>query len=281
MALKIPNEADAGNEKQSRFDRWDFEIGNLVDGVISGCAVTAQGTPNNTVAVASGTVQIGNAKVTVGSGNVTITAADVTNDRFDFIVVNNAGVKSATAGIAAVNPVFPDPPANSVVLAAVFVPANESPVIVVAGDIVDKRSFLRLQEHGHTGAGDGGQLRVSKSYIFEYPTTDLALDDFIPQNSIRVPIAGKHGAIVLGTAYARCEVIGSGTNTILIETSTTLTGARTTRGTINLGVAREADTGAMAFTVSDGMYLWVRCSAVGATAPQKVTVQIDAEESVY
>src|SRR3990172_13159990 len=148
MALKIPNEADAGNEKQARVDRYDFELGNIADGVISGCLVSAQGTPNNTVAVANGTVQIGNVKVTVATGNVTIGAADATNDRFDFIVVSNAGVKSATAGTAAANPVFPDPPANSVVLAAVFVPANESPVVVTTADIIDKRSFLRLQCHG-------------------------------------------------------------------------------------------------------------------------------------
>lgn len=122
--------------------------------------------------------------------------------------------------------------------------------------------------------------KISKSYIFEYPDAALGLDDLIPQNSIRVPAAGKHGTIVLGIAYARCEVVGAGVNTLLIETSTTLTGARATRGTINLGIDREAASADMAFTVSDGMYIWARCSAVGATAPQKVTVQIDALETV-
>ena len=122
--------------------------------------------------------------------------------------------------------------------------------------------------------------KVGKSFLFESAAEALAADDLIPQNAIRIQASGKHGTIVLGTAYVRCEVAGTGTNTILIETSTTLTGTRTTRGTINLSTNREADSGDMAFEVSDGMYIWARCSAVGATAPQKVSVQVDALETV-
>lgn len=155
---------------------------------------------------------------------------------------------------------------------------------------IARDSELHAQSHthgSHTGIGaddhhaQAHTHKVSKSYIFEFPDVDLAVGDFIPENAIRIPASGKHGTIVLGIGYARDEVVGTGTNTILVRTSTTLTGARTTRGTINLGVAREAQSANMAFTVSDGLYLWVECSAVGATAPQKVTVQVDAEETSY
>jgi len=151
-----------------------------------------------------------------------------------------------------------------------------------AGDIEELILSTGLE---FTGAGGirvkVSDLKVSKSYIFESAAEALAADDLIPQNAIVIPVSGKHGTIVLGIAYARCEVVGAGTNTLLIETSTTLTGTRTTRGTINLGTAREAASSDMAFTVSDGMYIWVRCSAVNATAPQKVTVQINATETLF
>ena len=117
---------------------------------------------------------------------------------------------------------------------------------------------------------------------YEVPLhTDLTVDDFIPQNAIRVPVASGRGTIVLGVAYARCEVAGTGVNTLLVETSTTLTGTRTTRGTLNLDAVRETASADMAFTVSDEMYIFVRCSAVGGTSPQKVTVQINATETVF
>ena len=151
-----------------------------------------------------------------------------------------------------------------------------------AGDIEEIPLSTGLEFTGGPGLRvKVADLKVSKSYIFESAAEALAADDLIPQNAIVVPVSGKHGTIVLGIAYARCEVVGAGTNTLLVETSTTLTGARTTRGTINLGTAREASSSDMAFTVSDGMYIWVRCSAVNATAPQKVTVQINATETLF
>ena len=51
------------------------------EGVISGCAVTAQGSANMTLAVAAGTVRIGGAMASVSAGNVTITTADATPSR--------------------------------------------------------------------------------------------------------------------------------------------------------------------------------------------------------
>lgn len=142
MAFSIPNKADAFHANQAKIDAVDLNIVAAASGgtgVLTGCAVTAQGSPDMTVAVASGTVLVaGTGVVSVSSGNVTITAADATNPRFDLITVGNTGTKAATAGTAAANPVFPAIPSNSVVLAAVYVPANDT--TVAANQIVDKRA---------------------------------------------------------------------------------------------------------------------------------------------
>lgn len=139
----IPNVGDAGDAKQAQVDKVDLDIlvaGTRGDGVVSGAAVTAQGSPDMTVAVATGVAKIGTTICAITSGNVTITTADGTNPRFDLIVVNNSCTKSATAGTAAASPVFPAIPANSIVLAAVFVPANDT--TIAASQIVDKRVIV-------------------------------------------------------------------------------------------------------------------------------------------
>lgn len=143
MAFTIPNEADAGVADQAEPDSVDIDIlvaGFGTSGVSSGCAVTAQGTPDMTVAVASGEILVAGTPVTVASGNVTITAADGSNARFDLVVVNNSGTKSATAGTPSSNPAFPSIPANSIVLATVYVPNSDT--TIESNQITDKRVIL-------------------------------------------------------------------------------------------------------------------------------------------
>lgn len=139
----IPNVADAFHTSQAQIDKVDLDIivaGINGTGVVSGCAVTAQGSPNMTVAVEAGTVRVGQNVVDVTAGNATITTANGTNPRFDLIVVNNSGTKSVTAGTAAAAPSFPAIPANSVVLAAVYVPASDT--TIASNQIVDKRVLI-------------------------------------------------------------------------------------------------------------------------------------------
>ncbi len=143
MAFTVPNAGAAGFPDQAEPDAVDLDIlvqGIQGDGVLSGCAVTAQGSPDMTVAVASGSVRIGGTIATVTTGNVTIAAADGTNPRFDLIAVDTAGTKSRVAGTAAANAVFPTVPANSVILAAVYVPANDT--AINANQITDKRAII-------------------------------------------------------------------------------------------------------------------------------------------
>lgn len=148
MAIAIPNVTTApvnpaGFDDQAEPEAVDWNILSAAvagDGVVSGCAVTAQGAPNMTVAVAVGAVRIGGVEAVVSAGNVTITAADATNARFDLIVANNSGTKSATAGSPDANPCFPNIPASSVVLAAVYVPAADT--AIGSTQIIDKRGVL-------------------------------------------------------------------------------------------------------------------------------------------
>lgn len=135
----IPNAGDSEDTSQSQPDARDFEIlvaGLSGTGIVSGCAVTAQGSPNMTLAVASGVVAVGMVVASVSGGNVTITTANATNPRFDLVVVDSSGTKSVIAGTPSANPVFPSP-AGKAVLAAVRVPASATSIN--SQKIVDKR----------------------------------------------------------------------------------------------------------------------------------------------
>lgn len=150
MAFSIPDVAAALNSIQAQIQTVDVQIlsdGLSGIGVVSGCAVTAQGSPDMTVAVASGTVRIGGADVAVSSGNVTVTANASGQPRLDMIVVNNSGTKSIRTGVAAAAPKFATIPGSSTVLAAIYVPNGLA--AVTNAHITDKRAFI---SHGHAAS---------------------------------------------------------------------------------------------------------------------------------
>jgi len=139
MPFQIPNYADAAFPAQASPDSGDLSIlaaGHGLTGVTSGCAASVTGADLN-VTIAAGVVIIGSRDVIVASGTVAIGAGNATNPRFDLIVANTSGTKSVVAGIAAANPVFPAIPGASIVLHAVYVPANNA--TVQSNQIVDKR----------------------------------------------------------------------------------------------------------------------------------------------
>ena len=143
MAFTIPNHADANSPFQAEPDSVDFDIlaaGYSGSGVISGCAVTAQGSPNMTVAVASGVVSVAGVRASVTGANATIGTADGTNPRFDMITINSSGAIATTAGTAAAVPELPNIPSVSIVLALIFVPASDTTIATV--QITDKRVFI-------------------------------------------------------------------------------------------------------------------------------------------
>ncbi len=153
MPFTIPNEADAGNTNQAEPDAVDFDILTFAakaTGIVDGCAVTAQGIPDMTVAVAAGTVSIAGTMLLVTAANGTITAADATNPRFDLVSINTSGTIVVTAGTAAASPVFPAHPADDVVLAAVYVAANDT--AIGSTEITDKRVMVGSRSGGPSGS---------------------------------------------------------------------------------------------------------------------------------
>jgi len=189
VTFTIPNAADAEHVSQAQVDTRDFAdilaAAATYTGVLSGCSVTAQGTPDMTVAVAAGTVVVAGTAAAVAAGNVTITANASGNPRFDLICVDSAGAKSAVAGTPAASPVFPDP-AGKVVLAAVRVPSGIASIN--AAKIVDKRVMNTLTKLNFGTAGDVNLYRVNASTLGSDSALSVAR------------AAGSTGTISLGFA---------------------------------------------------------------------------------
>jgi len=141
MPFTIPDKGEGQNDIQSILFQQDLEIlaagVSGVDCVLSGCAVTAQGSPDMTVAVAKGAVLSNGLLKPVTAGNVTVGTANATNPRIDAIVVDSSGAKQCRAGTAAAAPKPPDRSTNDVVIAYVYVPANDT--TISSDQIVDKR----------------------------------------------------------------------------------------------------------------------------------------------
>jgi hypothetical protein len=139
-------------------------------GVRTGCAVTAQGTPDMSVHVAAGTVVSGGTALSVTSGDVSIAASDPSNPRVDCVVVDSTGALQIRSGTAAAHPKAPEVSAGDVLLAMVLVPAGASAII--SSYITDKRVFLPdhgslagLTDDDHTqyallGGRSGGQTLI-------------------------------------------------------------------------------------------------------------------------
>lgn len=143
MSFNIPNVADAAFPRQSGI--YAADIAGLVaslaaDGVLSGCGVTAQGSPDTTLAVAAGLIRIQGFFCYVTAANVTGFTGDGSNPRIDLVVVDYNGVLARTAGTAAAQPVAPAIPANSICLALVYVPTSDT--AIGSNQIIDKRVLV-------------------------------------------------------------------------------------------------------------------------------------------
>jgi hypothetical protein len=161
-------------------------------GVVSGCAVSPQGSPNMTVAVAAGSIVVAGVPVTVAAvGSLTIAAADAT-DRRDIVVVSNAGTVSVVKGTdcgtagwtrSTPNPLTTNPPpvkpaipTNSVMLAEIYVAASTT--AIAAGNIIDKTTpsatfMSAAQPMAVSGTPTSGQIPVAtgpNSASWQFPT---------------------------------------------------------------------------------------------------------------
>ncbi len=159
----VLSETDSSYTDQAEIDAGDWRVVAGIGqgtGVISGCVVTAQGTPDSTVAVAAGQYAIRGIPVTCAGGNVNVLsgsanadgttslAANATYYRYDLIVGNISGQLGVIHGTAPspaypdyiVNPQWPDFDRSvNVVLAALFVPPTAAALTgIQTGMIVRK-----------------------------------------------------------------------------------------------------------------------------------------------
>lgn len=203
MPFSIPNIGDAAFDAQSEPDSVDLDIlaaaiaGN---GVLSGGDVSAQGTPDMTVAVSAGTVSVnGVLRVLAEDPALSLSAAHSTLDRFDLVVASPDGlggyVPAVIEGVESDAPVFAafdpstggaTPVDGDVVLAAVYVPAGET--AIEDANIVDKRSApqaaadVTVDDTGMGVSGDNVQELVG--------SIDSALTAVQGDVADRLPLAG-------------------------------------------------------------------------------------------
>jgi hypothetical protein len=203
--------------------------------VLSGGAVTAQGSPNQTVAVAKGGVLTnGVLKAFAASASLAVGAADATNPRLDLVVVNSSGALAVRAGTAAATPKPPVRTANDVALAMLYIPANDSTIDSTA--ITDMR-VIRTQ----------GPILIGKSTTPAATNTSLAAVTvmtltvpsglFLSGKVIRVKAWGNYLANS-GTPTYTLGITYGGTTTFADATVATTAGAA--RGAWNLEFNLEA-----------------------------------------
>jgi hypothetical protein len=186
MVWTIPDKSEGQNDIQSiLFQEYLDILAAGVQGtdcVLSGCAVTAQGSPDLTVSVASGAVLSNGVRFAVGSGNVTIAEADATNPRLDLIVVNSSGTKTVRSGTAAVAPSPPAKTANDVVLAVVYVPATDTTIAtaqivdlrIVRSDLDDTNGLFKRISGNSGAAGNWKTLQLLTSAASTNSSTTAA-----------------------------------------------------------------------------------------------------------
>ena len=132
----IPNAADVSNPRMAEPDRVDFStLAHPLWGVIEGCAVTISGSNYTT---SGGTLLINGVLVKMSASTAGVGVAGA-QDRFDLVVADAGGLLNVISGTQAVDPVFPDPPLNTTVLAATFCPAGATTVV---DNVIDKRKFV-------------------------------------------------------------------------------------------------------------------------------------------
>ncbi len=208
--------------------------------VMSGCEVSATGT-SRVVSIAAGQVQINGNAVNVGSGSVTLDAGS-TFDRYDLVSVNASGSKIVTKG--ATKRKCPTQPANTCLLAIVFVPAGAT--VIATGNVYDARLLSQnlaaaaiecagaiRNQTGNVGArslfvdvpGDTVRKTVYPGVAVAHEAGEVTVASItVPASYSPVPNSSEGRFIVKITGYAGDRTLWSAT-------------ARVYRGAVQLGSA--------------------------------------------
>lgn len=207
MSYTIINKGNAENDIQCRIfaEHYDWLLAGLQvqEHVVSGGAVTAQGSPDMTVAVAKAAIisQSGNVQA-VAAGNVTITTADATNPRLDLVVITSAGAKAARAGTAAQFPVPPARSAGDVPLALVYIPAAATQI--TSARLTDMRVIINRNVILNKIA--------TPVVLNNLSTIQTLLSQVIPNGLF---VAGRILRVTMGGTY----LFNSGTPTLILSIS--------------------------------------------------------------
>lgn len=189
----IPDKGEGFSNIQSQV--FQEYLDALIDGingtncVLSGCAVAAQGAPDATLAVAKGAVLTNGVLKAVAAANVNITAADASNPRIDLVVIDAAGAKQVRAGAPATNPKPPARTANDVIIAAVFVPANDN---TIENDKVTDMRVMRTQGPITIAKINGPVTQGTLATIFTLLSQVIPNGLFLTGRSLRLQMGGNY-----------------------------------------------------------------------------------------
>lgn len=280
MAFTIPNSGDAAiqDSKQAQVDAQDLTYLILAlngTGVVSGCAVTAQGSPDMTVAVAAGVIQSDGVEAAVTAGNATIGTADSTNPRFDIVVSTSSGTKAVRAGTAAATPLFPALTAGDVPLAAVYVPASDT--TISSTQIVDKRVIVGMGAWGNSSvpAAVGGSSTAEANF---------AVARTIPANTLKVGMLIRVEAYGVyttpGTVGTGRHKVKLGSTVILDTGAQTMTNSVTNRGWSITATIRVVSTGGSGTVEAQGTMIRSTTALAGAIHDMENTATVTVDTTV-
>jgi hypothetical protein len=175
--------------------------------VMSGCEVSATGT-SRTVSITAGSVQINGEVIVVGAGSVTLDAGS-TFDRYDLVSVDASGSKIVTKGTTKRK--CPTQPANTCLLAIVFVPAGAT--VIATGDVYDARMdapnlAVAAIECAGTIRNQTGNIGARSQFVD------------IPGNTVRKSVS--YGSTILGSMTQQVASVVVPTNYSSVPSSSNL-----------------------------------------------------------
>jgi hypothetical protein len=119
----------------------NIELARGDNGVISGAQITQDVTDQRQFDITAGVIRLNDNELSVGSNSKTLANGDPTNPRIDALIFDAAGFYTIVAGVAAPVPLPPTIPAESIVMAYVWVEAGATSTV---SDILLKPSFTNL-----------------------------------------------------------------------------------------------------------------------------------------
>ena len=215
-----PSETDMNENIVQGVDIGAMNDGIAGNGVVSGMAVTPNGTPNTLVTVAAGTyIANGGYKSYAGASVDCLTnktGAGVTNPRWDIIQADSSGNVTAKNGTAATPAVCPAPDSGKIMIAKIYRPMNDDVINNTVNGIIYNSRIIRestcAMQFGST-TGSSGTVTFATAfpaggsyYVFTQPQSGV-VEVTSTVNTGFVYAAYAHTALVTGDAVAAFGVV--------------------------------------------------------------------------